>query len=48
MILQLKQIGKLKLSDPVQKYVSDFPYKDATIKYLLSNTSGLGDYYHLF
>ncbi|WP_261511289.1 serine hydrolase [Chryseobacterium paludis] len=47
-ILQLKQKGKLKLSDPVQKYLADFPYKEVTIKHLLSNTSGLVDYYHLF
>lgn len=47
-ILQLKQQGKLKLEDPVQKYLSDFPYSDITIKHLLNNTSGLVDYYNLF
>ena len=47
-ILQLKQKGKLKLDDPVQKYLQDFPYPNVTIRHLLSNTSGLGDYYHLF
>lgn len=47
-VLQLKQRGKLKLNDPVQKYLPDFPYPEITIKHLLSNTSGLGDYYHLF
>ncbi|PAM94381.1 hypothetical protein B4N84_15060 [Flavobacterium sp. IR1] len=47
-VLQLKQQGKLKLEDPVQKYLSDFPYSDITIKQLLNNTSGLVDYYNLF
>ncbi|WP_083370422.1 serine hydrolase domain-containing protein [Flavobacterium frigidimaris] len=47
-ILQLKQQGKLKLDDPVQKYLPDFPYPNVTIRHLLSNTSGLAEYYHLF
>ncbi|MFP3597165.1 serine hydrolase [Chryseobacterium sp. SIMBA_029] len=47
-ILQLKQKGKLAIDDPVQKYLSDFPYPNITIKHLLSNTSGLAQYYTLF
>ncbi|OXA86611.1 serine hydrolase domain-containing protein [Flavobacterium hercynium] len=47
-VLQLKQQGKLKLEDPVQKYLNDFPYSAITIKQLLNNTSGLVDYYNLF
>lgn len=47
-ILQLKQKGKLKLDDPVQKYLQDFPYPNISIRHLLSNTSGLGHEYHLF
>ncbi|MEA9412680.1 serine hydrolase [Flavobacterium sp. PL02] len=47
-ILQLKQKGKLKIDDPVQKYLSDFPYPNITIKQLLNNTSGLAQYYNLF
>lgn len=47
-ILQLKQKGKLKLDDPVQKYLQDFPYSNVSIRHLLSNTSGLSEYYHLF
>ena len=47
-ILQLKQKSKLKLDDAVQKYLPTFPYSDITIKHLLSNTSGLLDYYNLF
>lgn len=47
-ILQLKQKSKLKLDDAVQKYLPTFPYTDITIRHLLSNTSGLVDYYNLF
>ncbi|MDN3673256.1 serine hydrolase [Flavobacterium branchiarum] len=47
-ILQLKQKGKLNIEDPVQKYLLDFPYPNVSIKNLLSNTSGLGQEYHLF
>lgn len=47
-ILQLKQKNKLKLDDAVQKYYPSFPYPNVTIKHLLSNTSGLGQYYSLF
>ena len=43
-ILQLKEKGKLKLDDPVNKYLLDFPYGDITIKHLLSHTSGLTDF----
>ncbi|MCT2561900.1 serine hydrolase [Chryseobacterium herbae] len=47
-ILQLKEKGKLKIDDSVQKYLPDFPYPTISIKNLLSNTSGLADYYNLF
>jgi CubicO group peptidase (beta-lactamase class C family) len=47
-ILQLKQKGKLKLDDFAQKYLPEFPYPTVTIRHLLSNTSGLGQYYSLF
>ena len=47
-ILQLKQKGKLKIEDPVQKYLLDFPYPNITIRQLISNTSGLAQYYNLF
>ena len=47
-ILQLKQKNKLKLDDAVQKYLPKFPYANITIRHLLSNTSGLVDYYNLF
>lgn len=47
-VLQLQQKGKLNIDDRVQKYLPDFPYPNVTIRHLLSNTSGLGQYYNLF
>ncbi|KAA9345722.1 serine hydrolase domain-containing protein [Adhaeribacter soli] len=43
-ILLLEQQGKLKLTDPVQQFIPDFPYKNITIENLLTHTSGLPDY----
>jgi CubicO group peptidase (beta-lactamase class C family) len=45
-ILLLKQDGKLKLSDPVRKYLPELPTSDdkITIWNLLTHTSGLIDY----
>lgn len=43
-VLQLKQTGKLRLDDPFIKYFPDFPWKQITIRHLLSHTSGLPDY----
>lgn len=47
-ILQLKSKGLLDLDQPVKKYLPDFPYENVTIRHLLSNTSGLSQYYSLF
>ena len=44
--LMLVEQGKLKLSDSVQKYISNFPYKGITIDQLLSHRSGLSQYTH--
>src|SRR5437762_1520206 len=45
MILQLAQEGKLRLSDPVSKYVAGVPNGDQiTIARLLKMRSGLVDY----
>jgi CubicO group peptidase (beta-lactamase class C family) len=45
-ILQLRQAGKLKLDDPVSKYLPDAPHGDEiTIRELLAHTSGLHDYF---
>ncbi len=47
-ILRLEQQGKLKLSDPLSRYVPDFLNGDRiTIEQLLTHTSGLPDFYSL-
>ncbi|MGE4514824.1 MAG: serine hydrolase domain-containing protein, partial [Chryseobacterium sp.] len=43
-ILQLKEKGSLKITDPVAKYLPGFPYSEITIRHLLSHTSGLPPY----
>ena len=46
-ILQLVQAGKIKLSEPFGKYVTDYPNTDmaskVTIHHLLTHTGGTGD-----
>jgi CubicO group peptidase (beta-lactamase class C family) len=46
-ILQLVQAGKIKLTDPLGKYITDYPNKDVatkvTIHQLLTHTGGTGD-----
>jgi CubicO group peptidase (beta-lactamase class C family) len=42
-ILQLKDKGKLALDDHLVKYLPDFPFRDVTIRHLLTHTSGLPD-----
>jgi D-alanyl-D-alanine carboxypeptidase len=48
-ILQLVQAGKISLSDPVGKYLADYPNKDVaakvTIYQLLTHTGGTGDFF---
>jgi D-alanyl-D-alanine carboxypeptidase len=48
-ILQLVQAGKISLSDPVGKYLTDYPNKDiatkVTIYQLLTHTGGTGDFF---
>ena len=47
-VLRLNQQGKLKLSDPLSKYVPDFLNGERiTIEQMLSHTSGLPDFYSL-
>jgi len=43
-ILILKEQGKIKLSDKVQKFFPDFPYPGITIELLLTHRSGLPNY----
>jgi D-alanyl-D-alanine carboxypeptidase len=46
-ILQLVQAGKIKLTDPLGKYITDYPNQDVaakvTIHHLLTHTGGTGD-----
>jgi CubicO group peptidase (beta-lactamase class C family) len=42
-VLQLRDKGKFKLDDPVVLYLKDFPFKEITIRHLLTHTSGLPD-----
>jgi CubicO group peptidase (beta-lactamase class C family) len=47
-ILQLERAGKLKLDDPLSKYVPDFLNGEhITIEQMLAHTSGLPDFYSL-
>jgi CubicO group peptidase (beta-lactamase class C family) len=48
-ILQLAQVGKIQLTDPLGKYLTDYPNKDVaskvTIHHLLTHTGGTGDFF---
>jgi len=48
-VLQLVQAGKIKLTDPLGKYLTDYPNKDlaskVTIHQLLTHTGGTGDFF---
>src|ERR1043166_9604961 len=48
-ILQLVQAGRIKLSDPVGKYITDYPNREiatkVTIHDLLTHTGGTGDFF---
>ena len=48
-ILQLAQAGKLKLTDPLGKYLTDYPNHEiatkVTIHHLLTHTGGTGDFF---
>ena len=44
-VLMLEEQGKLKVSDPVTKYIPDYPSGDKiTIHHLLTHTSGIKDF----
>lgn len=43
-IMMLHEQGKIGYTDTVQKYIPDFPYKNITIRQLLSHRSGLPNY----
>lgn len=42
-VLQLRDKGKFRLDDPVVLYLKNFPFKEITIRHLLTHTSGLPD-----
>lgn len=48
-VLQLVQSGKIKLTDPLGKYLTDYPNQDlaakVTIHHLLTHTGGTGDFF---
>jgi len=48
-ILQLVQAGKIELTDPLGKFLTDYPNKDVatkvTIHHLLTHTGGTGDFF---
>ena len=48
-VLQLVQAGKINLSDPLGKYLPDYPNKDlaakVTVHHLLTHTGGTGDFF---
>jgi len=48
-VLQLVQAGKIKLTDPVGKYLTDYPNQEVasrvTIHHLLTHSGGTGDFF---
>jgi len=45
-IMKMQEEGKLRITDPVSKYFTDFPLKGVTIKTLLNHRSGIPNYVH--
>jgi CubicO group peptidase (beta-lactamase class C family) len=45
-VLKLWEEGRLSIQDSLGKYFPNFPYRDITIKMLLSHRSGLPNYVH--
>lgn len=43
-VMMLHEQGKLNYSDTIQKFIPNFPYKNITIRQLLSHRSGLPNY----
>ena len=43
-VLMLKDQGKLNLSDKVEKFFPNFPYRNITVQMLLTHRSGLSNY----
>jgi Beta-lactamase class C and other penicillin binding proteins len=47
-IFQLKEQGKLRLSDTLRKFIPELPYYNVTLYQMLTHTSGLPDYLEVF
>lgn len=47
MIMILKEQGKLRYDDAVQKYLPIFPYANITIRHLMNQVSGLPEYFDM-
>lgn len=45
-VLKLAEMGKLSLTDSIQKFLPSFPYGNITVKLLLNHRSGLPNYIH--
>jgi len=48
LILKQYENGKLKLDDPVSRFLTGFPYPQITLRHLLTHTSGLPEYFNWF
>ncbi|MBW7475528.1 beta-lactamase family protein [Paenibacillus oenotherae] len=46
-ILQLQEQGKLTITEPVRKYLPDYPYDQVTIHQLLTHTAGIPNFTEL-
>jgi len=42
------QSGNLRLEDPVQRFLPDYPHRQVTIRHLASHTAGLPDWHPLY
>src|SRR5450432_1318708 len=47
-VMQLAEKGRIRINDPLVKYLSAFPYPDITIRQILSHTSGLPDFNEVY
>ena len=47
-IMILQEEHKLAFDDDVQKYIPELPYKDITIRNLMTHTSGIPEYFDYF
>jgi len=43
-VLKLQEQGKLKLDDPLTKFLPELPYQNVTLRQLLTHTSGIQEY----